>query len=327
MWKEEFDQTAASRFRGHQTEYNPFFAATHYQIERHREALLWSFFVAKSDKDLDGTLSHEERLALLAGLGMTLATAPEGVISASLPKRATLDHLGPLYARAAIRPPRSTEIMFDSRDGYALSHGPPSYDTTGRSGTAPDLAAGGWPVIRKSFEGHELQKQRAARETCSFVVEECLGEGFGGVDGEAKFGTNEVFRRVAFEQPKCGDCAVLLLVKASGEAGLEAFLPPKGAAPTEEHPKFEPLSLDKDFAEVDFVQLARDVGPTHLRERAVRLIARYSYSIGDSVSSFVLMKGKKTLLPQLSKLNKEFARSQNLGKVSIVEPAMLTLNE
>ncbi len=265
---------------------------------------------------------------MLAALGMPLMTAPrEGQISASLPKRATLDELPALYAKAAIRPPRSTEVVFDSRDGFALAHGPPSYDTIGRGGAEPDPAAGGWPFIRKAHEGHQLQKLRAARETCSFVVDECLGEGFAGADGEAPFSTNEVFRRVAFENPKCGDCAILLLVKASGDWGLEAFLPPVGDKPKEEHPKFEPLSMDKDYSEIDYVKIAKDMGPTHLRERAVRLIARYAYRIGDSVSSFVLMKGKKTLLPQLAKLNKDFARSQNLGKVNVVEPAMLTLNE
>lgn len=328
LWKEEFDQTAASRFRGHQIEYNPFFASTHYQIERHREALLWSFFVAKADQDLDGVLSYDERRAMLIALGMAQeGAAAEEVIAASLPKRSTLDDLSSLYVKAAIRPPRSTDIMFDSRDGFGLAHGPPSYDTIGRSGGEPDAAAGGWPFIRKSFENHELQKQRAARDTCSFVIDECLGEGFAAADSEAKFSTNDVFKRVAFENPKCGDCAILLLVKASGESGLEAFLPPVGAAPKEEHPPFAPLSLDKDYAEIDFVKLAQDMGPTHLRERAVRMIARYSYRIGDSVSSFVLMKGKKTLLPQLSKLNRDFARSQNLGKMSVVEPAMMTLNE
>lgn len=283
--------------------------------------------MAKSDTNLDGILSQDERLAMLAALGMPLAQATEEQLSASLPKRSTVDKLPSLYARASIRPPRSTEVMFDSRDGYALAHGPPSYDTVGRSGSEPDAAAGGWPVIRKSFEHHELQQQRAARDTCSFVIDECLGEGFAGPDGEENVMTNDVFKRVAFENPKCGDCAILLLVKASGESGLEVFLPPVGAPPKEEHPVFEPLSLEKDYAQIDFVKIAQTMGHTHLRERAVRQIARYSYSIGESVSSFVLMKGKKTLLPQLSKLNKDFARSHGLSKVNVVEPAMLTLNE
>lgn len=280
--------------------------------------------VARSDKNLDGKLSFDERKHLLAALGMPLMAPPEEFLSASLPVRATHDNLPALYVKAGLRPPRSTEISFDSRDGYGMNHGPPALEMTTRGGIT-DAAAGGWPVIRSSQAQDPLQQQRASREACSFVVEECLGEGFAATgDG---FSTNDVFKRVAFEQPSCGDCMILLLVKASGPSGLEAFLPPPGAPSIAEHPPFVPLSLEKDFNEIDFVALAKEMGHAHLRERAVRMIARYGYSLGESVSTFVLMKGKKTLLPQLSKLNKDFARSHGLSKVTVVEPALLTLND
>ncbi|KPV78673.1 uncharacterized protein RHOBADRAFT_41217 [Rhodotorula graminis WP1] len=69
----DMTKTAESRFRGRgPSEVQPLFLLTHYTIEKHREALLWSFLVARSDLDRSGTYSHAERRALLSSLGHEL---------------------------------------------------------------------------------------------------------------------------------------------------------------------------------------------------------------------------------------------------------------
>lgn len=243
-------QTSQSRFRGQRNEFQPSFLATHFIIERHREALLWSFFVARADRDLDGSLSPSERQQLLQDLGYGDRPAT-GDLEAFLPIRSTLAGMEELHIRAGVDLPLATSHAFDSRDGFAgfLSQ------VHGEKGI--------WPVVHED----ESTEESPRSPKCVFVGRTCLGDDF--ADPLARISTNDLFRRIAFDHRSCGDCAILLLVEKSGPRGLEAFLP-------EESSRREPakddqvrvLGMAKRHGDVEFVP-----SPSrNIRRDAIRLI-------------------------------------------------------
>jgi hypothetical protein len=55
------------------------FLTSNYVIERHREVLLWSFLIARSDRDSCGTYSTRKRIAILQELGFTYSESNTGL--------------------------------------------------------------------------------------------------------------------------------------------------------------------------------------------------------------------------------------------------------
>ncbi|KAJ6612140.1 hypothetical protein B0H10DRAFT_326345 [Mycena sp. CBHHK59/15] len=120
------------------------------------------------------------------------------------------------------------------------------------------LSSDGYPLITT------VNDERGAAAHCVLDIEHCFVPGY----------ALDVFKRVAFERPACGDCLIAHLVRASGPHGLGAFLPPPpppaNAMPT---PLPKP-TLKKQWQNATFLS---GMG----REFAVNSIQRYSYVVGE----------------------------------------------
>ncbi|KAJ7454666.1 hypothetical protein FB451DRAFT_1278896 [Mycena latifolia] len=136
------------------------------------------------------------------------------------------------------------------------------------------LSSDGYPVT------HTVRSGSAAH--CTMDVDACFAPGT----------ALDVFRRVAFEKPECGDCLIAHLINRSGAVGLAAFLPPPGA-PSAPPPPTPPLA--KRWQDVTF---SAGMG----REFAVNSIQRYTYVIGSSPIQFLALRRgwDTTHLPNVS---------------------------
>ncbi|KPV78309.1 uncharacterized protein RHOBADRAFT_50790 [Rhodotorula graminis WP1] len=313
IWHDELLETSTSRFRGRRAEYQLPFLVTHYTIEAHREALLHAFFAARSDRDLDGELSLDERRRLLVELGFELEQqhdAPQAV-QVPLPRRRPSNDLLAQLERAGIRRAGATEVAFSSSDGHGMIR---REEQVGR-GRRSTLVR---PVLAVNASAEE-----AAQPMCSIDLSTCFGADF--LSSSTPRKTIEVLRRAAYEVPACGDCIVLALVGKSGSSGLSAFLPscpPSSSPPSSSPPTPIALfSLAKRFVDVALVVDARTPSaPTCASARglAVRRILRYSYTLGESSSQFV---GMRQALPVPLLLR----RPGWVTETSL--PAFLTLND
>lgn len=224
--------------------------------------------------------------------------------------------------------PRSTEIVFDSRDGFAMFKPSDEYREGPPRGTAHAWPTP-WPILTATTEEEE-DEEREVKPVCSFSRSQCLGAEF--LRPSARVSTNDLLRRVAFEHPECGDCAILLLLNKSGKRGLDAFLPivdpslPSSATSSSSSSStpFTPLGgLTTTYDSLNFSRSPSSSAHhlTHLdaRRRALRLIQRYRYAIGDSPSRFVAMKMPHLVQKALKTLDEEKEKGER--------PAFLTLSE
>ncbi|KAJ6530414.1 hypothetical protein DFH09DRAFT_1166275 [Mycena vulgaris] len=126
------------------------------------------------------------------------------------------------------------------------------------------LSSDGYPLI------HTVRTGSAAH--CTMDVIECFAPGT----------AIDVFKRVAFDKPQCGDCLIAHLINRSGPEGLAAFLPPLTApsAPPPETP-----TLAKRWQDAAF---SSGMG----REFAVNSIQRYTYVVGSSPIQFTSLRRK-----------------------------------
>ncbi|GAA5889998.1 hypothetical protein JCM5296_003673 [Sporobolomyces johnsonii] len=309
LWHDELSETASSRFRGLKTEYQLAFLATHYIIESHRQALLHSFFVARSDRNLDGELSLDERRQMLEELGFDVdADRLRAEVSVVAPRRATKERLPRLLARAGLAAPGATEIAFSSMDGHGIYRG-----------AEQDRHKTVRPV---DYDGSNDQEE--PKPYCTLKLERCFGENF--LSARKSPSSVKVFRRVAFEHTACGDCAIVALVGKSGPSGLSAFLPPPSPSPsssTANDPPFTPLSLfsptlkDHSSPSSSAFALPSPASAAWIRQRAIHQILRYSYVLGDSSSNFQSMRQARLVQLVLDQLSDD-ARDK---------PTFLTLND
>ena len=271
------------RFRGagHGTALGLAFLTSNYVIERHREALLWSFLIARSDRDGSGTYSTRERIAILEELGFTYSESNTSLLVVPEPIRMPTDDVEAALTKAGLGAPLSTHYSFTSHEsGYVYSwlDGRPvltqagEYVLINKKFPPPDNY--GWPHYRP---GDNKENQIA----CTLDPFDCFGEEFMADGGDevvgVGVGVQGVFKRVAFEKPKCGDCIISSLLGASGLQGLSAFLPDPSleSRPSER----VALSFEKSWAGAGYDARGG-------RARAVALLQRYSYVLGQRVSSF-----------------------------------------
>jgi 3-O-alpha-D-mannopyranosyl-alpha-D-mannopyranose xylosylphosphotransferase len=137
-------------------------------------------------------------------------------------------------------------------------------------------------------------------ESCVFSLNTCLPESF--FNETTPHSAAHMFTHIAFVRPECGDCLIMALVTASGPSGLSAVLPREDQAfkpevrNKAEWEREEPmLPLVANWREGDFT-LAAVVRPgqdqwegghggseVKLREFCVKLLSRYTYSIGEQL--------------------------------------------
>jgi hypothetical protein len=73
---------------------------------------------------------------------------------------------------------------------------------------------------------------------CTISIEHCF----------APNSTLEVFKRVTFEHPDCGDCLIAHIIAKSGSHGLNAFLPSANSPSAVHHN----MSLAKEWQHANF---------------------------------------------------------------------------
>ena len=160
------------------------------------------------------------------------------------------------------------------------------------------------------MDGHlpEIKQPGANTDTnrCEIDLEQCFSSAFWTRHEEVA--PEEMFKRFAFQQPKCGDCMIMALVTASGPLGLKTFFPEKGATflnkplhPMEarrSYPKYLPpphLPLtptweDADFSLESVLRTTSMPGEeVDLRQWCMRLLSRYQYLSGRSHYQFHML--------------------------------------
>ncbi|GAA5902129.1 hypothetical protein JCM6882_006708 [Rhodosporidiobolus microsporus] len=272
---EAFSSTASARFRGRgPNQITPLFLYTQYTVEKHREALLWSYLVARFDVDSDGFLSPQERILLLTDFLTDNAAFHQD--SASLysrtPCRSSLLSIPSTSSLLGLLSPKHTKFEFLSSDGYAHFAADNSHGET-----IPHWQA--WPHFTA---GSDVGKGLP----CAMRLKSCFSEEFLNLDASAPgVKTGDALKRIAFEQPECGDCLIVHLLAKSGEQGLEAFLPAKGEeADGEELEALTVATSGTAWQDVSFSPLKSSLSR---RQQALSLIQRYSYSIGSSPLAFL----------------------------------------
>lgn len=297
VFSELFEGTSMSRFRGDSdVEIQPAFLVAHYLVEKHRETLLWSFIVAKSDADHDGTLNALEKDTVLRGIGWPDRGGQE--VQIRRPERSSLADLQERgYFAQGLSPPAQTALRFTSMDGYAYEDVPRV-----RSLTNGDT----WPTFDDS----------RGPDRCT-ISHECFPETFW--SGEAN--AEDVLKHVAFERPRCGDCLIRAVVSRSGLRGLAAFLPLASLTPTEAYA--QPIALENTYEAASFATESTD-----WRSLATSLIARYSYVVGDSPFRFKRVSGPGSALVGLHHIRQDpHYRCGLLCPTSRRPPAFLAIND
>ncbi len=252
-WAAEHARLGINRFRNAGDNIVTHFLAYFNVVERHREAMLWSFFMLRLDSDGDGVVSDDERREALLAMGLTQeqASRVEGsqseadcIVEVKLARRSTLakDHANEALVKAAWPVPLKSQYSFVSQDGYPLGdvsdrviyrRSQPRMqrrtsprDPYWQSSHRGESGYFGWPDFVDDPTAHpnnEWHNRRFDRPACQLDPGRCFVRPFSG----AKVQWQDVFTRFAYEDVACGDCLIHHLVGQSGTRGLSAFLPEK----------------------------------------------------------------------------------------------------
>ncbi|KAJ6464382.1 hypothetical protein C8R45DRAFT_1174511 [Mycena sanguinolenta] len=283
-----FSATPLSHFRGAistppDMEVNMMFLGSHFVIERHREALLWSWIVAKwggsssaalnGKANANGMLDAAAKDAMWAELGGTVGN---DTLRVRWPERSSRLEVTQNLNQAGIREPFSdadapqtrAQYSFVSSDGYVYPYLP-------LIRTPPPLRH-----VPNPSDAVAYQISRA----------ECLGE--------ASEPAWDLFRRALVEKPECGDCFIFALVRASGQRGLDIFLPAANSPSS-----FHDASREAETLPLILPAAAPPL-PPNPRKFALRLIYRYSYSLGVSLTKFIMMRSAKQARNKLMRVDK-----------------------
>lgn len=232
---------------------------------------LWSFLVARSDTNHDRFYSVKERSQILSELGINFVETAQTLVPH--PLRNSLASIPSHLHHVDIDLPRQTIFTFSSMDGYA------HFDTDDRR----SFPVKTWPTF----------EPRPDSATLACIIEhvQCFSDEFFQYN-LAKVDVNVIFRRLAFEEPRCGDCIIVQLLGSSGLTGFESFLPPptsslsSPSSPPSASPGVDAIALVPTYATANFTSPPTSTSNSP-RSRAVALIARYSYVFGDSASVLV----------------------------------------
>ncbi|KEQ69631.1 hypothetical protein M436DRAFT_55353 [Aureobasidium namibiae CBS 147.97] len=180
-------KSACQKFRG-ETGFQLYswYNAFHYTIERHREALLWSYIMIRSDSNKDGYLDWQERQAIISDLEEGLANEGRN----SFRKRMYYYVAKSLEDAGLEAPKVNVETTWTSLDGPATIANIDCFEFNVNECLAPGFSSASWD------------------------------------DGSNNpvFSTAAIFDRVARQDPQCGDCLTKLLLNRV-EQGLSPLLP------------------------------------------------------------------------------------------------------
>ncbi|KAI9761305.1 MAG: hypothetical protein M4579_001095 [Chaenotheca gracillima] len=180
-------KSACQRFRGESGfQLYSWYATFHYTIERHREVLLWSYLLFRSDPDQDGNLSWEERQVIMADLEEGMAN--EGKTSF---RARNFYHVAQELEKAGLEAPKvNIDIQWTSLDGPAMIRDAECLEFNVDECLAPGFST---PVSDARYRN-------------------------------PVFSTATIFDRVSRQEPRCGDCLTKLLLNRV-QKGLSPMLP------------------------------------------------------------------------------------------------------
>ncbi|GAC96525.1 hypothetical protein PHSY_004105 [Pseudozyma hubeiensis SY62] len=300
-----FSNTTLARFRAQKEvpdSIQAFFLASWYIVERHREALLWTWVVAKWGGE-DGSLSSDTKRAMWEELSKASGGDAGDKIDVRRPIRQSRDADSESFEQAGVPAPKNTQYSFSSQDGYALSYLDWTWPWERTRNGYPDLSGGENGSSRAHPRSWFASAESTSRKVCHISLSQCLSPS---IDNETADG---LFKRIAFEQPQCGDCLVAALLNASGRKGISAFLPP-ATATIRVDPTFSevnskahlPLTShwqSTDFSLSSIFPLDPSGSSLSLRTWCTRLIQRYSYVLGSTPSTFYKVEYASRLPHQL----------------------------
>ncbi|KAF7296237.1 Stealth-CR1 domain-containing protein [Mycena chlorophos] len=264
-----FANTPLSNFRGshfapREWEVNTIFLTAHFVIERHREALLWSWVVGRWGLSPPGGLGGRERGMLdmtakndmwaeLAGmLGIRDSETREQLTKNGAASRTSLNDVEETLRKAGVRPPSAGAKENDPHGGTRAMD--TRYNWVSQNGYSPT-----WKVVASRVG----------------LDRSCIGHS-----------TTEpawsLFRRLILSDWQCGDQIISILLYGA-PSGLGMFLPEASS----------PVDIEANRLENEAITLPPTLPPTspafpsNPRNFAARLIQRYSYAIGTSPYYFV----------------------------------------
>ncbi|KAF2164689.1 hypothetical protein M409DRAFT_67797 [Zasmidium cellare ATCC 36951] len=307
-----FSNTAKSRFRAQRDVPPPvqaIFLGSWYIVERHREALLWTWAVAKWGGTQGVLTASLKRLMLteLADEPWSSGTS----LKIGVPIRVPIEKTN-VFQQSNIDVPSSTEYSFSSKDGYALSYVESMWFWDRPRHGYPDLAKGLIEDPDKIESGTQTRFLKSPShkpaKMCTIVLSTCFGSMV------AEETASEFFKRVAFKHPKCGDCIIAALIGASGVTGIHKFLPQdhsesasKIHAGLDAVPPHLPLTSDWRTTNFSISHVIPDgslVPSTNLRTWCARLIQRYSYVLGSTSSDFYKVERAGPLLSKTNEIRR-----------------------
>lgn len=269
IWADELSESASSAYRSHLPEINLPFLSTWYHIEKHRESILYSYIMLKSDTNSDGLISAKE----FQNLFQSLSLQPnQTILKVPTPSRLTTHPLTIQSVLKAEEYPLQTQYSWVSSDGYPLqSEG---------SNQLSDYSDSSGPQ-NKAF--------------CEIDLEVCFGNFTIGQPSE------KVFKRISFENVGCGDCLVAKIVGESGLSnGLEFALPSSSSTTQNSWTtlrffegflrgfgkrgrEVKGFGNQKRWEDLKVLGTRKGKGK---REMGIKLLKKYSYVIGNTPNTF-----------------------------------------
>jgi hypothetical protein len=326
---EAFTNTPLSRFRAQDdvpASVQAVFLGSWYVVERHREALLWSWVVAKwggMSGNLTKTLKDQMWDELSNG------TSPSSSrLSIRVPVRAPILNTD-VFERTNISMPTSTEYSFSSKDGYALSYVDSMWPWNRPRHGYPDLTTGLLGNDLSTDESsnmsqHTRDPKFVAAQACIIDRSTCFG-----VSSKAET-ASDFFKRIAFENFKCGDCITTALIGASGISGIDKFLPDHHTEMDSEihtdaltGPPHLPLTSDwttTDFSISNAIPTGSLKTDMTLRTWCIRLIQRYSYVLGSVESDLYKVERASDLEAKMNEVEHKVQEDTEVFQVGLSKP-------
>ena len=223
-----------------------------------------------------------------------------------------------VFEKANISLPTSTEYSFSSKDGYALAYVDSMWPWNRPRHGYPDLTQG---LLASNESQHVRDPDFVAANACVINRSTCFG---GSSNNET---ASNFFKRIAFEDSKCGDCIITALINASGVSGIDKFLPDHHAETDPEihstaltSPPHLPLTSEwttTDFSMTHAIPNGSLPVDMTLRTWCLRLIQRYSYVLGSVESDLYKVERASDLEAKMSEIELQV---QEDGEVGLSKP-------
>ncbi|BEI87308.1 uncharacterized protein CcaverHIS019_0100260 [Cutaneotrichosporon cavernicola] len=238
------------------------------RTERWREAMLWTWVVAKLG-GANGSLGQAEREQVGRLLGKTPGT--NGSVEVVRGPRETLKHIETNFAHAGWDNPKNTEYVWSSLDGHLPMTGKKTADPVENAKCTIDL--------EKCFDTFWTEGQTTAAH---------------------------MFKHLAFRHPKCGDC-LLMALEIFPSPDATYTIPKTASPPPYIAPPHLPMTPTWDEADFSLSKaLAKTALPgdkVPLRQWTMHLLSRYLYTYGKSDVVFTQLRTPESAADQFASLD------------------------